>query len=74
MNNKHHTPLLHLTRRKTMPWYGSVGIRAIAIILALLVSAVVTMIMTGYNPVQVFSSSCCEMISIKVEKSPSLPL
>ena len=56
MNNKHHTPLLHLTRRKTMPWYGSVGIRAIAIILALLVSAVVTMIMTGYNPVQVFSS------------------
>ena len=56
MNKKHHTPLLHLSRRKEMPWYGAWGIRAAAIVLALLVGALVTMVMTGDNPLQVYTT------------------
>ena len=56
MNKKHHTPLVHLTRRVQMPWYAAWGIRAAAIVLALLAGAVVTMIMTGDNPLQVYAT------------------
>ena len=56
MNNKTHTPLLHLTKRKGLPWYASWGIRAAAIILAFLVAAVVTMFLTGDNPIQVYGT------------------
>ena len=53
---KHHTPLIHLTKRREMPWYEAWGVRAAAIILALLVCAAVTMIMTGDNPLQVYAT------------------
>lgn len=49
-------PLFHIVKRDALPWYQSVGIRAIAIVLALIVCAVVTMILTGTNPIQVFQS------------------
>ena len=56
MNEKKNEPLFHIVKRDALPWYQSVGIRAIAIILALLVCAVVTTITTGIDPIQVFES------------------
>ncbi len=56
MNKKNHTPLVHLTKRKVLPWYAVWGIRAAAIILAFVVCAVVTVILTGDNPLQVYAT------------------
>ena len=56
MNKKSHTPLIHLTRRKEMSRPAAWGIRAAAIVLAFLVSAIVTMIMTGDNPLKIYST------------------
>ena len=56
MNNKHHTPLIHLTKRKSMPWYTSWGVRIGAVILALLLCAVITMVITGDNPLQIYAT------------------
>ncbi len=54
MNNKQHTPLFHVSKRGELPWYLSWGIRIGAVVLALLVSALVTNLLTGENPVKVF--------------------
>ena len=56
MNNKTHEPLFHVVRQNTMPWYKVWGIRALSIIFALLVCAVVTMIVTGDNPIEVYKT------------------
>ena len=40
MNDKKKEPLFHIVKRDALPWYQSVGIRAIAIVLALIVCAV----------------------------------
>lgn len=54
MNKQARVPLIHIVKRKSLPWYGSWGIRAAAIVLALLVCALVTTLMTGEDPVQIF--------------------
>ena len=54
--SKQHTPLFHIVKRKSLPWYAAWGIRAGAIVLALLVCAVVTTLLTGENPLQVYST------------------
>lgn len=46
----------HIVKRNPLAWYYSLGIRAIAVVLALLVSAVVIMLLTQKNPLQVYSS------------------
>ena len=56
MNDKKKEPLFHIVKLDARPWYQSVRIRAIAIVVALIVCAVVTMILTGTNPIQVFQS------------------
>ena len=56
MNDKHKEPLFHIVKRAALPWYQSMGIRAAAIVLALLLCAVVTTITTGINPLQVYQS------------------
>ena len=56
MNNKQHTPLFHVSKRGALPWYGAWAIRGGAVILALLVSALVTNLLTGENPVNVFAT------------------
>ena len=50
------TPLVHISKRKALPWYGAWGIRAIAILLALAVCAVVTTLTTGLNPLAVYGT------------------
>ncbi len=54
MHNK--TPLVHISKRREMPWYWSFGIRAAAIAAAFLVCAFVTMALTGENPLAVFAT------------------
>ena len=56
MNNKTHTPLVHLTKRREMSWAQAAGIRAAAIILALITVAVITMVVTGDDPIQVYKT------------------
>ena len=52
--NKQNTPRFHISKRKTMPWYASWGIRGAAIIAALIVCAAVTMLMVGEDPIQIY--------------------
>lgn len=54
MHNK--TPLFHIAKRKELPWYGAWAIRAIAVLLALVVCAIVTTALTGENPVEIYKT------------------
>ena len=56
MNEKKKEPFFHIVKRDALPWYKSVGIRAIAIALALILCAIVTTLTTGTNPIQVYKS------------------
>lgn len=59
MNNtgkKVHEPLFHIAKRDSIPWYKSIGIRAVALLFALIVSGVVTMLLTGENPLDVYAT------------------
>ena len=48
--------LFHITKRGTLPWYISAAIRGCAILLALIVCALVTMFMTGENPISIYGT------------------
>lgn len=54
MNKEHSEPLFHIVRRKAMPWYQAWGARACGILLALIVSALITTLVTGENPLAVY--------------------
>ena len=51
---KNHEPLFHIVKRDTLPFYKSWTIRIIAILAALIVAGVITMLFTGENPIQVY--------------------
>lgn len=56
-NEKHlHEPKFQFMKRGEVVWYKSWGIRIAAVILALLICAFVIVLLTGYNPIQVYSS------------------
>ena len=46
----------HISKRASLPWYKSWAIRGIAILAALVVCAIVTMLMTGENPISIYST------------------
>ena len=46
----------HIVKREPMVWYKSLLVRAVAVVASLLVSAVVIMLLTNKNPIQVYSS------------------
>ena len=46
-NGKVRVPLLHISRRAALPWYKAWGIRAAAIVLALVVCGLITTLLTG---------------------------
>ena len=56
MNKQSKGPLVHIVKRGNMPWYGAWGIRALAIVLALIACALVTTVTTGENPIQVYAA------------------
>ena len=56
MNKKAKAPLIHITKRKELPWYSAWGIRFVGILLAFVLCAIVTMMLTGLNPIQVYGT------------------
>ncbi len=54
MNKKQ--SLFHIAKRDTLPWYKAVLIRGGVIVLALIVCAIVTTLLTGENPIKVYST------------------
>ena len=50
MNEKKKEPFFHIVKRDALPWYQSVGIRAIAIVLALIVCAIENAIQQDGSP------------------------
>ena len=56
MNKQNNALLFHIVKRGALPWYQAWGIRAAAIVLALLFCALVTSLTTGENPLQVYST------------------
>ena len=59
MKNKEktvHEPRIQMARRDDMIWYKSWGVRVIAVILALIICGFVIVLLTGYNPLEVYVS------------------
>ncbi len=59
MKNKEkhaHEPLIQVVKRADMVWYKSWTIRLIAVVIALLLCALVIVLLTGYNPIQIYVS------------------
>lgn len=56
MNSKAKDPLFNIVKRDALPWYQTLGIRLLAIAAALIVCAVLTTILTGINPIEVYRS------------------
>lgn len=53
---KQHEPLFHITKRSAIVWWKSWIIRLLSVVAALLVSAVVTVLLTGENPLGVYAT------------------
>ena len=56
MKNSNKEPLFHIVKRDVLPWYKSWGIRAIAIVAALIVCGIITTVTTGLNPLKVYGA------------------
>ena len=56
MHNKVREPLFHIVKRDALPWYRAWGIRALAIVLALLLCALITTLCTHLNSLKVFAT------------------
>ena len=56
MKNKVKVPLFHIVKRSDLPWWRRWIVRAIAIILALIVCGIVTMLLTGANPFDIYGA------------------
>ena len=52
----HKQSLFHISKRDALPWYQAMLIRGGAIVLALIVCALVTMLLTGENPISVYGT------------------
>ena len=56
MDKKATEPLLRVSKRAEMKWYAAWGVRLGAIVAALIVCAVITMLTTGDNPIEVYAT------------------
>ena len=56
MREKNKEPFFHIVKRDALPWYKTWGIRAAAIVLALILSALLTMLLTGQDPLKVYGT------------------
>ena len=54
MANKTQEPLFHISKRGALPWYAAWGIRGIALIAALVLCSLITVLVTGENPIRVY--------------------
>ena len=55
-NKKAHEPLIHIVKRTALPQYRQWLIRVGAVVLALVVTGIITMMLTGENPISVYST------------------
>ena len=55
MNNKKE-PLIHISKRDTLPWFKAWGIRIAAILLALVFCGIITSLLTKLNPLSVYAT------------------
>ncbi|MBR6027795.1 MAG: ABC transporter permease [Clostridia bacterium] len=51
---KQREPLIHISRRGNLPWWGAWGIRAAAVALAMMVCALLCILVTRTNPLDIF--------------------
>ena len=56
MNKKQHEPLFHITKRAPMSWRKALLVRILAILAALVICAILTMAVSGYNPIKVYGA------------------
>ena len=56
MNKNYREPLFHVVKRGEMPWYQAWAIRAAAIVLALVACGVISSLVTGENPIQIYAA------------------
>ena len=56
MTEKHHEPLIRISKRAALPWYMSWLIRGAALLLALIVGSIVTVLVTGENPLSLYAT------------------
>ena len=52
--NKNREPLFHIVKRAQLPWYVAWGIRGGAIVLALIACGVISSLVTGEDPIQIY--------------------
>jgi len=52
----HKEPLFHIVKREAMPWYKSWGVRLTAVIAALVLCGLITLFLTGLNPLKVYAT------------------
>ncbi len=51
---KHTEPLIRISKRDDLVWWKSWLVRVIAVVLALVLCSVIIILITGYNPIQVY--------------------
>ena len=51
---KSREPLIHITKRGAIPWHKALVIRGSAILLALIFAGIITTLLTGENPINVY--------------------
>lgn len=56
MNKQHRTPLVHIVKRGDVPAWRAWCIRIVAIVLALIVCALVTTLLTGDDPLEIYGT------------------
>ena len=56
MSNTNRVPLIHISKRAALPWQKAWGIRGIALVLALVVCALITTLLTGENPIDIYAA------------------
>ncbi|MBQ7670873.1 MAG: ABC transporter permease [Clostridia bacterium] len=49
-------PLFHIVKREAIPWWKSWIIRILAVLAALVVVAIITLVMTGQNPIEMYKA------------------
>ena len=49
-------PLFHISKRSEMPWHSALIIRVLAFVLALVVCALICVVMTGEDPLAIYST------------------
>ncbi len=56
MAKRNQEPLVHITKRGTLPWFVSWGIRACTIVLAMVFCGIITILVTGENPMNIYAT------------------